>query len=68
MNYRCEPEVLEILIRRGAQLNVLDGEGRSALHIAVINRFTECVRLLIESGCDVNIPVKKKSVIFQKLF
>jgi len=49
--------VLDILIQRGAHLDVLNGDGISALHIAVIRQFTDCVTLLIQGGCDVNIRV-----------
>lgn len=54
---RSEVNVLKILIRRGVKLDVLNEDGESALHISVKYMFTECVQLLIQSGCNVNIRV-----------
>jgi len=55
--FRCDPEIIEILIKKGAELDSQDHPGRTALHIAVIHRFKECSLLLIQRGCSVNLQV-----------
>lgn len=54
---RCELKILELLIAKGVQLDSLSTGGKSALLIAVVNQFTDCARLLVQHGCDVNIQV-----------
>lgn len=46
-----------MLLERGAQINSQTDFGRTALHHAVRNYHTSCVRLLIQRGCDVNVQV-----------
>ena len=57
--YRCHLEVLEFLLKRNVQLDVQTLRGKTPLHIAVQNNFTELARLLIHHGCDVNVQVCK---------
>ena len=42
------------LIERGVNVLQKDRKGYSALHLAALNGHTDCVRLLIEHGADVN--------------
>ena len=42
------------LIERGVNFLQKDRNGYSALHLAALNGHTDCVRLLIENGADVN--------------
>lgn len=48
------PSVLEILIKRGAKLDVATETGATALHRAAMAGKTESVRLLLEAGAPVN--------------
>lgn len=45
----------ELLIEKGANLNVTDAMGNSALHWAAINNEKEVVKLLLDKGADVNV-------------
>ncbi len=54
---RSQPEIVKMLIERGAQLNSRDHFGYTALHLAVVKQFTECASVLIQLGCDVNLQV-----------
>ena len=51
--------ILEMLLQRNAQLDVLTLRGKTPLHMAVKNRMTESVRLLIHRGSDVNVQVQQ---------
>ena len=53
-----------MLIAKGAQLDAQTNSGRTALHLAASSQFTECCRLLIDAGCDVNIQVLFSTYIF----
>jgi len=46
-----------MLIAKGIQLDCKNRSGKTALHLAVSNQFTECCRFLTDAGCDVNIQV-----------
>ena len=46
--------VLELLVTRGASLEVRDREGITALHHAVISGQAEAARYMLEQGADVN--------------
>ena len=46
-----------MLIANGVQLDYQNRSGKTALHLAVSNQFTECCRLLIDAGCNVNSQV-----------
>ena len=56
-SFRSDPMILELLIAKGAQLDSRDHIGRTALHFAVNLEGSECLRLLIHHGCDINIQV-----------
>jgi len=51
------PDVLKLLIERGVNLNSKDDEGKTPLDYAILWKFTECSRLLIDAGCNINIQV-----------
>jgi ankyrin repeat protein len=48
------PEVLQLLIKSGADLKFQDREGMTALHWAANGRKLDFVKLLVEGGADVN--------------
>ena len=50
--------VVKMLIQRGAQLDLLDHDGATALHRAARNNCIECGVLLTEGGARVNIKDK----------
>ena len=47
--------VLNCLIKAGAQINAQDALGITPLYNAVMNRFSDCVDILVKTGADVNI-------------
>ena len=48
------PEVVKFLIKKGANINAVNEQEQTPLHIAVTGRCIECVRTLIASGADIN--------------
>jgi len=52
-----------MLIERGAHLDSRNHSGKTALHIAVSDQSTDCIRLLIQRGCNVNIQVNRLTSI-----
>lgn len=46
-----------MLIERGAQLDSCNNSGKTALHFATSYQLPECMRFLIQHGCNVNIQV-----------
>lgn len=58
-----QPEIMELLLRKGASINVVN-EGRcSALHVAVNKQHAACVKVLLKYSCDVNVQVRKQDII-----
>lgn len=51
---RSDVLMLRWLIDRGIDPNGMDEFGNSALYEAVVNRATNCVRLLLEAGANIN--------------
>lgn len=50
---------MELLLKKGAQINALNNGGCSTLHVAVNKQHAECVRILLKNKCNVNIQVNK---------
>lgn len=48
---------IKVLIKYGADINLKDVSGFTALHNAVCENHINCVRLLLESGADVNLQL-----------
>lgn len=48
--------ILNQLIEAGANIHAIDKDGASALSLAALNGSTDCLRLLIDAGIDVNTP------------
>lgn len=58
-----------MLINRGVQLDSQTECGKTALHFAVSHVSTDCIRLLVKGGCDLNIQVLyNRLVILRKPF
>ena len=51
-------EILEILLERGAEVDIRNNSGQTALHIAVAKKFTACFLKLNEHKADSNVQVK----------
>ncbi|KAL3454105.1 ankyrin repeat-containing domain protein [Aspergillus insuetus] len=58
---REDPRFVECLLKAGADPNEYDGQGRTALHEAVLNGFIETITALIDGGADVNQPMRDKT-------
>lgn len=48
---------MEMLLRKGAQINSLNNGGCSSLHVAVNKQHLECAKILLRYKCNVNIQV-----------
>lgn len=55
-------QILSYLLQNGANSNAADVFGRTALYYASCYGHTECVRLLIDAGCDVNKKASLQSI------
>ncbi|KAM0513489.1 hypothetical protein ACHAPE_007751 [Trichoderma viride] len=51
-------KMLKFLIRRKAQLNVADRQGRRAVHLACTSRHADGIKLLVEAGAEVGVKDK----------
>ena len=58
-----EVDILKMLIAKGVSLDSQNRSGKTAVYLAVSNQFTECCRLLIGAGCDVNLHVLYLSLL-----
>ena len=53
--FRNQPEVMELLLSRGAPIDAVNNGRCSALHVAVNKQHAGCVRVLLRHACDVNL-------------
>ena len=54
----CQPEVLKLLIRKGADLDPLTKKRKlSPLLKAVTKKYIDCAQILMENQCDINLQV-----------
>jgi len=54
---RGDAEMLELLMERNAHVDSQNHSGRTALHIAVLNQWLDCVAPLMNKHADANIQV-----------
>lgn len=47
-------ECVDFLISQGAEVELVDVKGQTALYVAVVNGHLDCVRILLEAGADPN--------------
>jgi len=66
--FRCNPEIIDMLIEKGIQLDSQNLSGWTALHYAVFQQQPECMRKLIHHGCDVNIQVRTTTSSVLKMY
>ena len=50
-----EPEIIDLLVKSGANVNALDAEGFTPLHMAAIHGNLKIVKKLVDLDADVNI-------------
>jgi ankyrin repeat protein len=51
------PTLVELLIQRGADVNSVTGDGKTAIHLAAERGRESILRLLLEAGADLSIKV-----------
>lgn len=51
---RKDPHYVQCLLQNGADATLTDGQGRTALHIAILNGFVKTMTTLIQGGSNVN--------------
>lgn len=56
--YKQREKVAELLVRKGADVNVMMINDNTPLHVAVIDGYKELVELIIEKGADINAKNK----------
>jgi len=61
LNNTLPHRLARILIRHGAKLDIKNLDGETGLHIAIANRNPRLVRLLVNSGANINIEGYKGS-------
>jgi uncharacterized protein len=59
MRYRCDPEIIELLIENGADLSHIDNEGVSVFDVAVTYNNLPMIERLLEGGFDLSTPTRK---------
>ncbi len=57
------PEIIEKLIKDGAKVNHADDEGRTPLHLAVMENRLPLVQYLIEKKADIYVRIEKYTVV-----
>ncbi|NXW84287.1 ASB1 protein, partial [Alopecoenas beccarii] len=45
---------VDFLLRKGAEIDLVDVKGQTALYVAVVNGHLECAKILLEAGADPN--------------
>ncbi|NWV69685.1 ASB1 protein, partial [Malurus elegans] len=45
---------VDFLLQKGAEIDLVDVKGQTALYVAVVNGHLECARILLEAGADPN--------------
>jgi ankyrin repeat protein len=58
---RQDPRYVQCLLDNGANPNIKNKYGRTALHEAVMNGFMETIGALLDGGADVDMPVARDS-------
>lgn len=53
------PELVKLLLEKGAQVDVMDRSGGTPLHVAGIRGFVEVAGLLLKAGADPDLPDKR---------
>jgi ankyrin repeat protein len=56
-------KIVDMLLKAGATVDLRCGEGHTALFVAVINKHTEVVQRLIDTGADTSLKVNGETVL-----
>ena len=56
-------DIVKLLIKKGAKINLQDDEGETALHEAIEEGNIEIAKFLIKSGARTNIKNKKNQTV-----
>ncbi len=59
MRYRCDAEIIDLLIESAADLNHIDNEGVSVFDVAVTYNNLTMIERLLEGGFDLSTPTRK---------
>ncbi|HEX5328621.1 ankyrin repeat domain-containing protein [Sulfuricurvum sp.] len=59
MRYRCDAEIIDLLIESGADLSHIDNEGVSVFDVAVTYNNLTMIERLLEGGFDLSTPTRK---------
>lgn len=52
-----QPEIVELLLQKNSNINCINKNGCSALHVAVNKQHINCVKMLLKYKCDCNLQV-----------
>ena len=63
-NHSSKYSVCRYLIRSGADTNIKNKKGLTALHISAFKGSEDMVRMLVNTGCDVNTQVRSYIYIY----
>ncbi len=55
--FRNQPEICELLLSKGANIDAVNNGGCSTLHVAVNKQQIKCVKTLLRHRCNVNTQV-----------
>lgn len=56
--FRADAQFVEILLRTGVKVNLVDSTGYTALHHAILNAFEATVAALLDGGADAHAPLQ----------
>jgi ankyrin repeat protein len=60
----CQPELIDLLCNHGAAVNVMDGDGHTALNLALMHHAHDAViQILLTNGADPNGKFDQSSIV-----
>ena len=55
----------EYLIDKGTNVNTQNNEGDTPLHIAIRNKYKDCIDLLMKNGARIDIPNNNNEIVYE---